>query len=144
MPDVLNRVTRSGVVVKSWSCELLKELALQDLFGERGVEDSGSDLFWSALDLQFSLLDPSYDQLVEGTDVWRFFNFFFVFAVDKLMLGNEENRPRYRSSLHRGGRQSGPPQICDGPIRPSLFDSRITSRLCLLLGSLCCDLSAIK
>ena len=76
MPDVLNRVTRSGVVVKSWSCELLKELALQDLFGERGVEDSGSDLFWSALDLQFSLLDPSYDQLVEGTDVWRFFNFF--------------------------------------------------------------------
>ena len=36
--DVLNRVTRSVVVVKSWSCELLRELALQDLFRERRVK----------------------------------------------------------------------------------------------------------
>jgi len=42
MPDVLNWVAHSGVVIEGWSRELLRELALQDLFGERGVGDYGS------------------------------------------------------------------------------------------------------
>jgi len=78
VPNVLNWVTRSGVVVKSWSCELLGELTLQDLFGEREVRDSCSDLFWSASELQFSLLESSLDHLVEVSDVKRFFNFLRV------------------------------------------------------------------
>ena len=34
MPDVLDWVACSGVVVEGWSWELSRELALQDLFGE--------------------------------------------------------------------------------------------------------------
>ena len=35
-----------------------------------------------------------------------------------------------------GGRQSGPPQICEGPIGPNLFDSILAFQLCLLMSSL--------
>ena len=66
VPNVLDRVAGSEVVVKDWSCELLRELTLQDLFGERGVKDFGSCLFLSAMELQLRLLDLPLDQVVEG------------------------------------------------------------------------------
>ena len=61
--------THFGIVVESWSCELLQELALQDFFKKRGVSNFGSGLYWSTLELQFGLLDSSLDQLVEVSDV---------------------------------------------------------------------------
>ena len=73
-PCSRNRVTHSGVKVKSWSRELLRELTLQELFGEKGVRDSGSGFFQSTMELQFSLLNPYLDQLVEGSNVGGFFN----------------------------------------------------------------------
>jgi len=136
VPDVLNRVTRSGVVVKNRSCKLLQKPALQDLFEERGVGDSGSDLFRSALELQFSLLDPSLDQLVKISDVGRFFD-----ASPSLVMISFYSEMR-RIDLVVGvifvqeGRWSGPPQICDGPTGPSLSDFRLAFQLCLLMGSL--------
>ena len=47
---------------------------LQDLFKESGVGDFVNSLFQSASELQFTLFDPSLDQLIEGLDVERFFN----------------------------------------------------------------------
>ena len=44
MPNVLDQVTYSGVVVKHWSGELLQKLALLDLLGEGRLVDIGS---WS-------------------------------------------------------------------------------------------------
>ena len=74
MLDVLVWVAHSGVVVEGWSRELPRKLALQDLFGERtGV--FGSWKYWSFIELQLSLLDLSSDQLIEDSDVERFFNF---------------------------------------------------------------------
>ena len=63
---MLDRVAGFEVVVKDLSCELLRELTLQDLFGERGVENFGSCLFLSAMELQLRLLDLPMDQVVEG------------------------------------------------------------------------------
>ena len=59
VPNVLDQVNHFGIVVKSWSCVLLRELALRGLFRERIVDDFGSGLFWSALELQFGLLYSS-------------------------------------------------------------------------------------
>ena len=42
MPDVLNWVAHSKVIVKNHSRELFWELVLQNLFGERGIVDFGS------------------------------------------------------------------------------------------------------
>ena len=73
MPDVLSQVTYFIIIVKGRSCELLRKLALQD--SKRGeLETLTTAFFWSALELQFSLLDPSLDQLVEDSDVGRFFD----------------------------------------------------------------------
>ena len=50
MSNVLERVPGSGVVVQGWSCELLRELALQNFFTEGGFRDFDTD-FQSATEL---------------------------------------------------------------------------------------------
>ena len=69
MLDVPNGVAGSGVVVKGWSYEFLRELTLQDCLGEREIRDFGSGLLWSAMKLQFHFFDPFLDQLVDVSDV---------------------------------------------------------------------------
>ena len=91
-------------------------------------------MFRFTAELQFSLLDPSLDQLVEGSDVGRFFD--FEFGSDKLLFGNEANRHHCQSSIHGGGHLFELPQFCDGLIGPSVSDIRLVFRLHLLLGSL--------
>ena len=39
------------------------------IVSERGISDPSSGLFRSATELQLSFLDPSLDQLIEGSDV---------------------------------------------------------------------------
>ena len=46
----------------------------------------------------------------------------------ELPLGNKENRPHCRSGLRAGRSRSGPPQVHDGSIDPSLLGSRFVFR----------------
>ena len=66
MSDVLDRVAGFRIVVKGWSGEFLRELTLQDLFRERGVINFNSCMFRSTIELQFCLLDPPLNQLIES------------------------------------------------------------------------------
>jgi len=61
MPEVLEWVTGSGVVVKDWGCEVLRELTLQNCFRERGIRDFDSGLFRFAMELQLRFLDSPLD-----------------------------------------------------------------------------------
>ena len=51
VPDVLNQVIRSGVVVKSQGRGLPRELLSRSSLEKWGVEGSNSDLFWFAMEL---------------------------------------------------------------------------------------------
>ena len=133
--DVLNWVTHSGVVIEGQSCKLTPKLALQDFLGERRVRDFVISLFWSASELQFSLLNPSLDQLIKGSDVGRLFDYSLSLAVISFCL--KTRRIGLVAVIFvEWGHRSGPPQICDGPIDPSLSNSSLAFRLRLLLGSL--------
>ena len=68
MPDVLDRVAHSGVVVEGYSRQLSRELSLQDLYGEgdRRLRQLKVLIgYW----LQLNLLDPSLNQLVEDPEM---------------------------------------------------------------------------
>ena len=69
MPDVLDQVANSEVVVKGRIHEFFQEFTLQDRFGEREIGVLGSGMFLSSMELQLSFLDLPLDQLVEGSDV---------------------------------------------------------------------------
>ena len=86
VPDILNWVTHSGVAVKTSKLRTSSGLTLQDIFKQRGIGDSGSGLFYSTLELKFSLLDPPLDQFVQDLDAGRFFNFFLSLAVISFYL----------------------------------------------------------
>ena len=68
MPDVVEMITDSRVIVRSRSRELFRELALQNLLGKRGVVDLHNRKGRSAIELQLCLLDPSLDQLIESSN----------------------------------------------------------------------------
>ena len=133
---MLNWVTRFEIVVNSQSCELLRKLALQDLFEEREVRDSSGVMFRSASELQFSLLNPSLDKLIESSGIRRFFDSSPSLAVISFCPKMRRISLTVRVIFMQGERWSGLSQTCDRPVDPSLYDYRLAFRLRLLLGSL--------
>ena len=65
--NVLDWVARSAIIIKGQSCKLFRELAVQNLFREREVEDFGSCQCRSAIEPQLRPLDPSLDQFLRGS-----------------------------------------------------------------------------
>ena len=71
---VLDWIAGSRVVVEGQSREFFLEFILQNCFGERGIRDLGSGLFWFSIELQLQFLDPPLDQLIEVLDISELLN----------------------------------------------------------------------
>jgi len=85
---------------------------------------------------QFSLLDSSLDQLIEGSDVGGFFDSPPRLVMICFCLETRRVSLIVGVVFVQGEHYFGPPQICDGPIALSLLDSWFALQLCLHVGVL--------
>ena len=110
-------------------------LKIHSRISSERVGDSGNDLIRSSSELQFSLLESSLYQLVQDSDVRRFFDSSPSLAVISFCSEMRQISLVARVLFVQGNVSLGR-LIFVGPIGPSLSDFRLAFWLCLLLNSL--------